>query len=243
MEPYYEHGGICIYHGDCREVLPQLGPDSIELVVTSPPYPAAEMWETDEAELTKLNLDSLAGCLPAVKSGGVICWQIADVPRGDHGVITTTTTTQFAEQTLGLKMRAQIIWDKGVPHLPPPCFMRRPVVPALSHEFVLVFFNGGWVPREKKTGLGAMKGLITSSIWKIAPEPRTLGHPAPYPSELASRCIGLWSLEGDTVLDCFAGTGTTLRAAKVMGRKAIGIELEERYCELAANRLRQEVLF
>jgi DNA modification methylase len=240
VTPYYDQGGIVIYHGDCRDVLPSIR--GVELVLTSPPYPAADMWNTAEDDLTRLNLDALTLSSECVIDGGVICWQVADVPRGDHGVITTTTTTTHAAQTLGLKVRAQIIWDKASSNLVPICFMRRPVVPSLTHEFVLVFFKGDWIPREKKSGLGSKKGLMTQSVWRISPEPRKYGHPAPYPLELANRCISLWSLEGDTILDPFAGTGTTLIAARRLDRKAIGIEYEERYCEIAAKRLAQGVL-
>lgn len=68
------------------------------------------------------------------------------------------------------------------------------------------------------------------------------GHPCPFPLELPKRCIAATTDLGDVVLDPFMGSGTTLRAAKDLGRKAIGIEIEERYCEIAAKRLAQEVL-
>lgn len=68
------------------------------------------------------------------------------------------------------------------------------------------------------------------------------GHPAPKPIEWMKWLVGRTSREGETILDPFMGSGTTIRAAKDLGRKAIGIEIEERYCEIAANRLRQEVL-
>jgi DNA modification methylase len=70
----------------------------------------------------------------------------------------------------------------------------------------------------------------------------TNGHPCPKPIPLASAMVESFSLLGDTVLDPFMGSGTTLVAAKSAGRKAIGIELSERYCEIAAKRLAQEVL-
>lgn len=67
-------------------------------------------------------------------------------------------------------------------------------------------------------------------------------HPAQKPMKLMTRLVDLFSNEGQTILDPFMGSGTTLRAAKDLGRKAIGIEIEERYCEAAALRMRQEVL-
>jgi site-specific DNA-methyltransferase (adenine-specific) len=70
----------------------------------------------------------------------------------------------------------------------------------------------------------------------------TYGHPGYTPKPIMHRCVTLLSPEGGTVLDPFCGTGTTLRAAKDLGRKAIGIEIEERYCEIAAKRMAQTVM-
>ena len=68
-------------------------------------------------------------------------------------------------------------------------------------------------------------------------------HPAPFPTAIPARLIRMFSFPGDTILDPFAGTGTTLYAAKALGRPAVGVELNERYCEIAAQRLAQDTLF
>ncbi len=78
----------------------------------------------------------------------------------------------------------------------------------------------------------------TNGLWTFNGESRKrTGHPAPFPLELPRRCIRLFSFVGDTVLDPFMGSGTTLVAAAGAGRAAVGIEIEERYCELARARL------
>lgn len=80
------------------------------------------------------------------------------------------------------------------------------------------------------------------SIWRFPPIAEVDGHPCPFPETLPTRCIMATTNPDDVVLDVFAGSGTTLAAAKRLGRRAIGIELEERYCEIAADRLAQEAL-
>jgi DNA modification methylase len=82
---------------------------------------------------------------------------------------------------------------------------------------------------------------IIRPIRKIIPQ--ASDHPTPKPVSLAAHFIAIHSRPGDVVLDCFAGGGPTLEAAKAMQRRAIGIEIEEKYCEMAAKRISQEVLF
>jgi site-specific DNA-methyltransferase (adenine-specific) len=243
VTPYYDHGGVTIYHGDCRDVLPALSAVA-DLVFSSPPYPGAKMWQLDDTELFRLNEAAIRASVDRLRDGGVLAWQVADVPSGDHGVMQTTTTTQLLVQDLGLKWRTHIIWDKGITNpLPAPVFMRRPAVLHLTHEHVLVFHKGGWTPREKTWRKGLRGDWRLKSVWTIAPESaKASGHKAPFPIKLANRVLDLFSLEADLILDPFMGSGTTLVAAKNLGRRAIGIEIEERYCEIAAKRLSQEVL-
>ena len=81
---------------------------------------------------------------------------------------------------------------------------------------------------------------LCSTVWNLAPASRTpSGHPAPFPVELARRCIRLSTWPGETVLDPFAGTGTTLLAARQLGRRAIGVEVSEAYCLSIVDRLAQ----
>ena len=90
----------------------------------------------------------------------------------------------------------------------------------------------GW-----RDGVGAWPALC-STVWQVTPARRE-GHPAPFPIELARRCIRLSTWPGEVIFDPFAGSGTTLLAARQLGRRAIGIEASAAYCELAARRLGQ----
>ncbi len=235
--PYWQSGECLLINGDCLAVLPMLEAGSVDAVVTSPPYPGADMWSADAGELCELGLDAMTASVPAVRDGGVLVWQLGDIPAGDHGVITTTTTTTtHATCHLGLKLRGHMIWDKASPNLVPPCFMRRPVVPSLGFEHVLAFYKGGWKPRELASGLGPDKRWMAISVWRIATI-RDDVHPAPYPFELARRMVSLWSLEGDVILDPFCGLATTGVACVKTGRAFIGIEIEPRYFTISKQRI------
>lgn len=100
--------------------------------------------------------------------------------------------------------------------------------------------------KERKKNEGREFGM-RGNVWRMNTTGQenicqTIEHPATMPFRMATDHILSWSNSGDLVFDPFMGSGTTLRAAKDLGRKAIGIEIEERYCEIAANRLSQEVL-
>lgn len=127
----------------------------------------------------------------------------------------------------GLQFFHSVIWDKVNPGL--GWRYRR------QHEMVMVSHRVGgklkWAVDDK----------AVPNIYKQSP-PRDRLHPNEKPLEMVKHFISLHTVERDTILDPFMGSGTTLRAAKDMNRKAIGIEIEEKYCEIAVERLRQEVL-
>jgi site-specific DNA-methyltransferase (adenine-specific) len=105
-----------------------------------------------------------------------------------------------------------------------------------NYEFLLIAQNGE--PAHRWNG-----GNTTPNVWRIPKIiPSEKEHPTAKPEELMQKAIIIHSNEGDTVLDPFMGHGTTLRAAKDLSRKAIGIEIEEKYCEIVVRRLKQEVL-
>lgn len=209
MKPYYEGGGITIYCGDAREVLPTLAP--VELIVTDPPYGVGYQYgeTTDDSPESHWGwflpmLDLMRECSPQV-------------------VFTH---------------RQDAIW-----HLPKPDHLG-----AWHKPFNLTFSIKGWQAKWEpvfvyggvvtKLAPGAKRPASVDS-WAYNTAPNEFGHPATKPIGLMRAIVSTFS--GD-VCDPFMGSGTTLRAAKDLGRKAIGIEINEAYCEIAVKRLAQEVL-
>jgi DNA modification methylase len=151
---------------------------------------------------------------------------IRAAPHGCHFYCFTDwrqyPTVVTAMETTGWALRSCVVWDKGKTGL--GSFWRN------SHEWVAVFSKAAPSPLPD----GSFFNVLSAS------KPHGDEHPTVKPVELISRLIQATS--GTTVLDPFMGSGTTLVAAKNLGRKAIGIEIEERYCEIAAERCSQHVL-
>ena len=250
MTPYYEHAGITIYCGDCREILPTLAAESVDFIFSDPPYGHdnnnGDLIHRREAALGRPPSDGESpGGRPIANDGpeanDLVRWTFAQWNRllgkgcccccggGGGG-----PDPQFARWSLWLDeavgFKQMVIWDKG------PMGMgwhyRR------SYETVLVGEKPGaacrWFDETDRVE------NVIRHIRKIIPQ--ASDHPTPKPEELAEHFIRLHSQAGDLVLDCFMGAGTTLVAAKNLGRKATGIEIEEKYCEIAAKRLAQEVM-
>ena len=251
MVPYYDHAGITIYHGDCREILPAMEPASIDLVLTDPPYghnnnnngDLAHRWE-EALGLVNRGVCEAGKARPIANDGPeaneLVLWSFGEMSRllkpgcccccccGGGG-----PDPQFArwslwmDETIGFKQA--VVWDKG--GLGMGWHYRR------NYELMLVGEKPGaackWYGGNSQANVIRIPGL----------KPTAEGHPTPKPLKLFGLFVRLHSQHGDLVLDPFMGAGTALRAAKDMGRRAIGIEIEERYCEIAAKRMAQETLF
>ena len=211
MKPYYEHGGITIYHGDCREVLPTLADQSVDLVLTDPPY--------------GLDIMHAGGRSPANgwrwRDYNDECeWDLKRPPKEvfDHMLRVSKIAIIWGGNYFSDYLppsQQWLVWDKG------------------QRDFSLADGEMAWSSQNK-----AMR-IFTFPRAAMLQENGL--HPTQKPIALMQWCI---NQAGDpkTILDPFMGSGTTLTAAKGMGRRAIGIEIEERYCEIAAKRLQQEVL-
>lgn len=221
MKPYYQHAGITIYHGDSREVLPSV---EFDVLVTDPPY--------------GLNLGSHAG---AIDHGAGYLGKAAYASYEDSDENLKTVVVPVVSAALERAKRGAVFCAGGkIGAFPEPRCVGSIYMPnAVGRNswgfqntmFILLYGPGASV----HTGSKATTLVSTDSAEKN-------GHPCPKPIRWMLWLLGLASRDEDVILDPFMGSGTTLVAAKDLGRKAIGIEIEERYCEIAAKRLSQEVL-
>jgi len=229
MTPYYDDGTCTIYHGDCREIIDGLDYDAI---VTDPPY-GTGYYGTDTDVLT-----------PSLLAG------FALVP---------TVVFGWPERLIGLCVAAGLVPDEWVTWWPTNGRNRGMNMAGLWREVecVAIFGDADWQllrqPRAQTTTplpagdrrIALHDGPVRmGDVWRdespnLNPNQTGRLHPNEKPISVLIRLV---SVVDGTVLDPFMGSGTTLRAAKDLGRKAIGIEIEERYCEIAAKRLGQEVL-
>lgn len=222
LSPYYQDAAVTLYHGDCREILPQLEqqPDTC---ITDPVWPNSVFPGVDPARLFSemcalLRSDRLVahlGCTSDVRF-------LAGVP--ERYPYLRTCWLRYARPSY----RGRILIGSDVAY----AFGVAP--PAREHRHLL---SGEIVARNNSTKLqhtGRGNGSSDDTNYDELP------HPAPRRLEHLTWLIHVFS--DQSVLDPFAGTGTTLEAAKSLSIRAIGIEIEERYCEIAAKRLRQEVL-
>ncbi|KKL96504.1 hypothetical protein LCGC14_1843760 [marine sediment metagenome] len=228
MKPYYQDDAVTIYLGDCREVLPLLGP--VDLVLTDPPY--GVRWQSNHraqkfAEIegdtgTDAAVEAIALALPLLRTYR----HIYVFGRYDFGGLPVTAPVE-------------LIWDKGTPSGGDTASPW-----GKAHEYIQFM---SYVPSKAnvRKGYGKLSARLRKgsviSVHRITGAAVTR-HPTEKPVLLLRQMIESSSLIGDTVLDPFAGVGSTLVAAVVEGRKAIGIEIEERYCEIAAQRMSQAVL-
>lgn len=228
MNPYYDHGGIVIYHGDQREILPSLPRDSAEVTITDPPYSPAfhEGARTGDQDTRLVDFEHIE--MPALRTA------LAEMGRVGRTWIVSFMDWRHAtdlekDPPAGLRFVRLGVWVKtdGAPQFSGDR-------PAPGWEGIAFL--------HRKGGRMEWNGGGHSCVFS-SPIARGGEHPTEKPLGLIRRLVSLFSTPGGVVLDPFMGSGTTLRAAKDEGRKAIGIEREERYCELAARKLAQEVLF
>lgn len=254
MTPYYDEDGIRIVVGDVREVLPQLEAGSADMFFTDPPYGHTENGSLQQRREAAMGWkdgvgvyrdDNAYGALVAndgAEANSLVQWFYGEASRllkAGHVLCCCCCggggpDPQFARWSLWLddvlQFKQMVVWDKG------PMGMgwhyRR------SYETVLVAEKPGakcaWYDETDKVE------NIIRHIPKIIPSAKD--HPTPKPVELAAHFIQLHTKPGDLVLDPFMGGGSTAEACKRLGRRFLGVEIDEQWAKLAIPRLAQSVL-
>ncbi len=221
MEAYYKDDDVTIYHGDCKEILPQLG--QVDHIITDPPYSASthDNHLSSVADRDALGFDGIGQ--------DVLVQLVQDWTEQARRWCIFTCDWHYMEalHDIGVLVRFGV-WVK--PDGAPQFTGDRP---GMGWEPVAICHRMG----RKRWNAGGHHAVWTHSV-----ERKQL-HPTAKPHALVTDWLRMFTDIGETVLDPFMGSGTTLRAAKDAGRKAIGIELDERHCEAAALRMSQSVLF
>lgn len=239
IEPFLDR----IICGDNCEVLTTMPPESIDLVVTSPPYDDLRTYGGHSWDFPRL-----AGELTRIlKPGGVIVWVVADATVNGSETLTSMRQAIHFKDVCGLNVWDTMVYQKSVCPFPDANRYYQ------GWEYMVVLSKGS--PKtfhalkdrinksagrkvtgteRQKTGGTRRKACIGNevkakgvrfNVWLIEDGSRQGDHPAPFPQALASDHIQSWSNPGDVVLDPFAGSGTTLKAAKELGRSFVGIEV------------------
>lgn len=219
MKPYYEHAGITIYHGDSLEVIPHI---PFTVTVTDPPYGVNLGAYTGTSRYNNSPYASMADtpeyietvCVPAIRMCLEKSGQLAMTP---------------GNKCMFLYPQPD---DIGIWYNPASTNRGRW---GFSHVNAFIYFYG-----KDPHNIG--QGMIPNSLSGHCDSVSGIDHPCPKPLKFARWLVNRASKHEDVIFDPFMGSGTTLLAAKQWGRQAIGVEIEERYCEVSAKRLSQEVM-
>jgi modification methylase len=258
-----------LIQGDSRQ-MPFIKNESVHLVVTSPPYWTLKKYNDNESQLGHVAdyeafLNELSKVWKEVyrvlTPGGRLVCVVGDVclsrrQHGRHVVVPLHSDIAVICRKIGFDNLNPIIWHKisnaNYEVSNGTKFLGKPYEPNAiiknDIEFVLMERKPGGYrqPTAKQRQLSMISkeeyGAWFRQFWTLTGA-STKVHPAPYPLELAYRLVRMFSFWGDTVLDPFCGTGTTMLAAMKSGRNSIGIELDPEYCQLAAKRLQHETGF
>lgn len=220
MDPYYQDGHVTIYHGDSREILPHL---TFDVIVTDPPYGIGVQ--------TNYGASQRSGLARANDYGGAIVGD-AD-PFDPTWLLAYPRLVLFGANHYADRLppsASWIVWDK---------------LDGLESDREIGFNDSADVEMAW-TNMGGPARLIRHrwmGLMKGSEHGCARVHPTQKPVALMTQVVRFASRGGDVVVaDPYMGSGSTLRAAKDLGLRAIGIEIEERYCEVAAQRCAQEVL-
>jgi len=245
--PYFELNSMRIYNDDTLKI-DSIEKESIDLIVTSPPYDVDIKYENYNdnipySEYLQFTEKWLARCYDFAKPDGRMCLNVPlDKNKGGQQSVCADITT--IAKDVGWQYHSTIVWNEqnisrrtawGSWMSASAPYVIAPV------EVIIVLYKKMWEKiRKGKSDITRDEFIQwTNGVWTFSGESKTrIGHPAPFPIELPRRCIKLFSYVGDLVLDPFLGSGTTLLACVETDRAGIGVEINKNYCELAVRRLK-----
>jgi site-specific DNA-methyltransferase (adenine-specific) len=247
---FFDNGQILIINEDVFTTK-KIAPESIDLVITSPPYNVDIKYSSHDDQLTynhylTFSRRWMKRCYNWLKDDGRFCLNIPlDTNKGGQQSIGADLTT--IAKKVGFAYHSTIVWNEGnisrrtawgswasasAPYVIAPV------------ELIVVLYKNSWkkTSGSKESDISKKEFMQwTNGLWTFNGESKKkIGHPAPFPLELPLRCMKLFSFVGDTVLDPFMGSGSTLVAVSQGNRKGIGIEIDPSYCELAVTRIKKE---
>ena len=224
--------------------------NSIDLIVTSPPYNVGIQYNSHDDtisydEYLKWNEKWLRKAFQLMKPDGRMCLNVP-LDKNKGGQQSSYADITEIAKRVGWKYHSTIIWNEGnisrrtawgswlsasAPYVIAPV------------ETIIILYKETWKKKKKGKSDIEREEFIewTNGLWTFSGESKKkIGHPAPFPIELPKRCIKLFSYVGDTVLDPFLGSGSTVIAAHKLNRKAIGVEIDEKYFKLSIERVSKE---
>ncbi|MEM1698426.1 MAG: site-specific DNA-methyltransferase [Sulfolobales archaeon] len=228
--------------------------NSVDLIVTSPPYNVDIKYGVYRDDIPydkylEFTEKWLAKALELAKPDGRLCLNIPlDKSKGrdEEGFQSVYADIVEVAKRVGWKYFTTIVWNEGNISRRTAwgswCSASAPYVIA-PVEVVVVMYKERWKKVRQGVSDITREEFIewTNGLWTFPGEnPKTVGHPAPFPIELPKRCIKLFTYVDDVVLDPFLGSGTTLVAVALTGRRGIGVEIERKYCDTAVQRLKKE---
>ena len=249
-EAYFQQGSISIYNADFLKIS-CIEEGTIDLTVTSPPYNVGIKYSSHDDKMSYedylyFTKEWLNKCYRLAKEDGRLCLNIPlDKNKGGQQSVCADITTIAKE--VGWRYHATVIWNEqnisrrtawgswlsaSAPYVIAPV------------EVIIVLYKNRWkrITNNGKSNITKDEFVKwTNGVWDFSGESKKrIGHPAPFPVELPRRCIKLFTFVGDTVLDPFLGSGSTLIACVLTDRKGIGIEIDKNYCDIAKRRLIKE---
>lgn len=259
VEPQYSSAAVSVvFQGDCRELLARVPDESIQLIVTSPPYNVGKAYERKRSLDTYLadQAEVIRECVRVLKTEGSICWQVGNyVEKGKAGRIVPLDMLLYPVFTsLGLKLRNRVIWhfEHGL-HCTKRLSGRYETICWYTKSDDYYFdLDSIRVPQKypgKKHFKGPKAGQLSCNprgknpgdVWLIPNVKNNhvekTGHPCQFPIELVERLILSMSRPGDRVLDPYAGVGSTMAAAVRNRRRGIGAEIDKNYVKIARERV------